>query len=306
MTIGFNQSQVTFAVGSVSAPTFRLPSAGLLAGVLRAMEGGRHNLVRRRGRTFLDALAAPLDCSTLWSASMSASLLLHIAFIVAGITFYVPEDGGNIAAQPRKIILELVTPPNEVTAVLGYSQSDNNIAAKELDASSPEPPRITSSRAKYLSEAVRGDAGTITSSEDVETESRKMKYSANAVAFEALKIPADNALDSETQAQNSEFKEQRILRAWEKQLIAHLARHRSYPTGAANPHAQVTLTFVLDRGGHIVSAAVLKSSSEAGIDRAALTMMARSDPVPPPPSSVADRGLTFTLPIVFTARRPRR
>jgi len=37
-------------------------------------------------------------------------------------------------------------------------------------------------------------------------------------------------------------------------------------------------------------------------DQAALAMVRRSDPVPPPPPLVADEGLSFTLPVIFRVK----
>jgi outer membrane biosynthesis protein TonB len=37
-------------------------------------------------------------------------------------------------------------------------------------------------------------------------------------------------------------------------------------------------------------------------DEAALAMIHRSDPVPPPPPLVADEGLSFTLPVIFRVK----
>jgi TonB family protein len=59
---------------------------------------------------------------------------------------------------------------------------------------------------------------------------------------------------------------------------------------------------VLDRLGHVVSATVVKGSGDPVFDKAALAMVHRSDPVPPPPPLVADEGLSFTLPVVFRVK----
>jgi periplasmic protein TonB len=63
--------------------------------------------------------------------------------------------------------------------------------------------------------------------------------------------------------------------------------------------AEVVVNFALDRMGHVVSWRVVKSSGDAAFDAAALAMLQRSDPVPPPPPLVADEGLTFTMPVIF-------
>ena len=66
--------------------------------------------------------------------------------------------------------------------------------------------------------------------------------------------------------------------------------------------AEVIVGFVLDRVGHVVSARIVKGSGDASFDEAALAMLRRSDPVPPPPSGIADANLSFTVPVDFRAK----
>jgi TonB family protein len=86
---------------------------------------------------------------------------------------------------------------------------------------------------------------------------------------------------------------------WEKQLAAHFDKYKRYPPDRVMRSAEVVVSFVLDRVGHVLSARIVKGSGDASFDDAALAMLQRSDPVPPPPPVVADEGLTFTLPVVF-------
>jgi periplasmic protein TonB len=60
--------------------------------------------------------------------------------------------------------------------------------------------------------------------------------------------------------------------------------------------------FALDRTGHVLSASIVRGSGDASFDEAALAMMRRADPVPPPPPRVADEGLTFTMPVIFRVK----
>jgi len=85
---------------------------------------------------------------------------------------------------------------------------------------------------------------------------------------------------------------------WQKELAAHFDKYKRYPEDRAMQAAEVVVNFVLDRMGHVVSWRVVKGSGDAAFDAAALAMLQRSDPVPPPPL-VADEGLTFTMPVIF-------
>ena len=95
----------------------------------------------------------------------------------------------------------------------------------------------------------------------------------------------------------------RLMRiTWQKTLMAHLDRHKRYPSDRSRQSAQIVVAFQIDRTGHVLSATIAKSSGDSAFDEAALAMMKRSDPLPPPPPLVADDGLSFTLPVVFRVR----
>jgi TonB family protein len=89
---------------------------------------------------------------------------------------------------------------------------------------------------------------------------------------------------------------------WQKELAAHFNKFKRYPAERKSPRAEVVVSFVLDRLGHVISKRIVKGSGDAAFDAAALDMLQRSDPVPAPPPLVADDGLTFSLPVIFQAK----
>ena len=90
--------------------------------------------------------------------------------------------------------------------------------------------------------------------------------------------------------------------AWQKELAAPLDKHKRYPAERSQKSAEIVVSFALDRMGHVLSASIVKGSGDAAFDQAALAMVKRSDPVPPPPPLVADEGLNFTLPVFFRVK----
>jgi TonB family protein len=94
----------------------------------------------------------------------------------------------------------------------------------------------------------------------------------------------------------------RLRATWQKELIAHLDRHKRYPADRSQKSAEIVVSFVLDRMGHVLSTSIVKGSGDAAFDAAALAMVRRSDPVPQPPPAVADEGLNFTLPVIFKVK----
>jgi TonB family protein len=127
--------------------------------------------------------------------------------------------------------------------------------------------------------------------------------SEESVAAEATAAPAvadvPDAPRSVALVQGIGASAQRIRMTWQKELAAHLNRHKRYPSGGDKRNAEIVVTFVLDRTGRILSSSVVRGSGDASFDEAALAMLRRSNPVPPPPRIVADEGLSFTMPVVF-------
>jgi len=94
----------------------------------------------------------------------------------------------------------------------------------------------------------------------------------------------------------------RIRATWQKELVSHLDKHKRYPAHGSRKTVEITVNFVLDRVGHVVSTSIVKGSGDPAFDEAAVAMIRRSDPVPAPPPLIADEGLSFTLPVIFRVK----
>ena len=131
--------------------------------------------------------------------------------------------------------------------------------------------------------------------------------SEESVATEATAMPTvDSAPESPRSvapAQGTGESARRVRATWQKELAAHFNKFKRYPADRSMQSAEVVVSFVLDRIGHVLSTHISKGSGDASFDEAALAMLRRSDPVPPPPPLVADEGLTFTCRSSSTSSR---
>jgi periplasmic protein TonB len=89
--------------------------------------------------------------------------------------------------------------------------------------------------------------------------------------------------------------------SWQQSMVARLARLH-YPPQARGVQGVVSLAFSVDRHGNLVSSRIVKSSGSALLDAAALDLIKRAAPLPPPPAEIADSELSFVVPIRFAAR----
>jgi periplasmic protein TonB len=92
--------------------------------------------------------------------------------------------------------------------------------------------------------------------------------------------------------------------AWVSQLLAHLNRHKQYPSAARARHEEgiVTLSFTMDRDGHVLARNIVKSSGSHALDAEALAMLQRAEPLPAFPPSMAGASRSFSVPIRFSLR----
>ena len=130
--------------------------------------------------------------------------------------------------------------------------------------------------------------------------------STKSVAAEATATPSSEAIPegprSIAPAIGTGETARRVRATWQKELVAHLDKHKRYPSERQQKAAEIYIRFTLDRLGHVLSTAIEKSSGDTAFDEAALAMVRRSDPVPQPPPLVADEGLSFTLPVIFRVK----
>ncbi|MCP9630523.1 TonB family protein [Rhodopseudomonas palustris] len=85
---------------------------------------------------------------------------------------------------------------------------------------------------------------------------------------------------------------------WRSLLMAHLKRRKRAVSATAGTRAVAYVRFSIDGGGHVLSAALLRSSGVAEVDREAVALVQRASPVPSPPPSAAR---TLTVPVGFTS-----
>src|SRR5207302_2585027 len=101
--------------------------------------------------------------------------------------------------------------------------------------------------------------------------------STESVAAEATATPSSEAIEkgprSVAPAQGTGESARRMRATWQKELIAHLDKHKRYPAERSQKTAQILISFVLDRMGHVVSTSIVKRSGEIAFDQAALAML---------------------------------
>lgn len=92
---------------------------------------------------------------------------------------------------------------------------------------------------------------------------------------------------------------------WKARLLAHLDSKKRYPPGAQRLRQEgvVHVRFTMDRAGRVLASRIERSSGRALLDREALAMLARAQPLPAPPPEIAGATIELTTPVEFFLSR---
>lgn len=250
-----------------------------------------------------------------WIFAAIAAVALHAGALALALVAMQRDDEpdqlgtnaievGYVRLSPKTEMVDLPAGPNSEASVAAPAVQEQQEVVKDVDL-----PQATPTETEDPDRIVTPDNRKKPAEDKVETPKAPALASAAAVATEATAAPSSEPSTASTRSVAPELgtgdSARRVRTTWQRELIAHLARYRRYPSDRSSKQADIMVTFTLDRTGHVQSASVAASSGDRSFDEAALAMMRRADPVPPPPPLVADEGLTFTLPVQFRSKDHR-
>jgi TonB family protein len=238
--------------------------------------------------------------------------VLHVgggALAVAHLRSVEPDD--TFGAPAIEIGLEMTSPHLEPTDLPPGPDADASVASPALaeqkaEVKETELPKDVPTESDDPDRVVATNSPNKPKEDDSKIAEVQTTASLESVAAEATATPSSEAIPEGTRsvapAQGTGASAQRLRATWQKELVAHLDRHKRYPAERSQKSAEILVSFALDRMGHVLSTRIVKGSGDAAFDEAALAMIRRSDPVPQPPPVIADEGLNFTLPVIFRVK----
>lgn len=254
----------------------------------------------------------PRPSLRLWIFAALGAVVLHVggaALAVAHLRTDEPDD--TFGTPAIEIGLEMTAPHLEPTDLPPGPDAEASVASPALaeqkaEVKETELPKDVPTEADDPDRVVAPNSPVKPKQDDTKIAKVQTSASMESVAAEATATPSSDAIPegarSVAPAQGTGASAQRLRATWQKELIAHLDRHKRYPAERSQKTAEIVVSFALDRMGHVLSASIVKGSGDKAFDEAALAMVRRSDPVPQPPPAVADEGLNFTLPVIFKVK----
>lgn len=248
----------------------------------------------------------------LWILAAVGALALHLgcgALAIAHLQTDEPED--SLGASAIEVGIELASLRREATDLPPGPDTDASVASPALAEQKAEVketalPKEVPTEADDPDRLVAPNESNKPKEDDPKIAAVQTSASSESVAAEATATPGSEAIPegprSVAPAIGTGETARRVRATWQKELIAHLDKHKRYPAERSQKSAEILVSFALDRMGHVLSTSIVKGSGDTAFDEAALAMVRRSDPVPQPPPLVADEGLSFTLPVIFRVK----
>jgi protein TonB len=248
----------------------------------------------------------------LWILAAVGALALHVGGGALAVAHLRSDDlDDSLGAPAIEIGLELTSPRLEASDLPPGPDTNASVASPALaeqkaELKETELPKDVPTEADDPDRVVTPNDSNKPKEEDSKIAAVQTNASTESVAAEATAMPSSEAVRqgprSIAPAQGIGESARRARVTWQKELMAHLDKHKRYPAERTQKSAEILVSFALDRMGHVLSTSIIKGSGDKAFDEAALAMIRRSDPVPQPPPLVADEGLYFTLPVIFRVK----
>jgi protein TonB len=248
----------------------------------------------------------------LWVLAAVAALALHLGGAALAIThLQEAEPDDSLGASAIEVGVELESTHREATDLPPGPDTDASVASPQLaeqkaEVKETDLPKDIPTETEEADRIVTPNDTKKPTEDDPKIAAVQTQASTESVAAEATAMPSSDEIPegkrSVAPAIGTGASASRVRATWQKELVAHLDKHKRYPAERQLKAAEIYVRFTLDRLGHVLSTAIEKSSGDTAFDEAALAMVKRSDPVPVPPPLIADEGLSFTLPVIFRVK----
>ena len=210
-------------------------------------------------------------------------------------------------SRPQLAAAEQAQPDQQAKPELEQVKSqktDIDLPTEQASPSEAEDPDLRMAKERTREEAEVAPEMT-QATEAAEAQEQKVQSEAS-VAVEAApeqraEAPAEKAAAPDVG--NAKDAERRI-NAWQKAIFAHIGRFKTYPEEARKKHIKgdIVVAFVLDRKGGVSGVRVETGSGYPVLDQAALAVLSRAAPLPPPPREVGGETVELLLPMRYQLR----
>ncbi|MDR3468424.1 MAG: TonB family protein [Xanthobacteraceae bacterium] len=244
----------------------------------------------------------------LWSLAAVCAVAVHAAVALTLASVQSDSSEESFGAAALEVGLETGAPSEDASDLPPGPEMAASVASAAAAEQTPvvdeaAPVRIDRAPSATADPAAMPDAAEQPKPDDPDKAAVRRTASQDSAAAEAIAPPSQEAVRpaprSVAPAPGNEAGDRRLRVVWQNALRTHVEKYKRYPAARSQKTVDLIVRFSIDRAGHVLSAEILKSSGDAEFDAAAIAMLRRADPVPLPPPTVADQGLSFNLPVSF-------
>ncbi len=233
-----------------------------------------------------------------WGICFALVLGFHVAGAAALLAHW--NDDADLVANAPVIMIELAPMPvapqtQETELPPGPEQTEA--------APQPEPQPEKPVEKEEIKPAPAKDAElSITPPKPEEKQKEKRPPHKQASLASAPSATEQKSERAAAPAPGAASHNPNALPNWKSALVARLERYKRYPSDARGESGIAQLAFSIDRAGGVHDARILHSSGSSALDSATLDLVARAQPLPPPPPEVQGAHIAIVVPIRYSAR----
>jgi periplasmic protein TonB len=247
-----------------------------------------------------------------WAACLAFALTFHAALAVALLRYWNPKQE-QLAGAPL-ILVELaavpVAPaPTSSDAPPGPQQMQTQAApAVKHEAKrdiKPQPEKPVEKTASIASQPrAERPAAALPPPKPAEPPRQKKPAASPARQASAPSAAPHRAERTAAPSRGASTGNPDAISDWKSRLVSRLERFKHYPAKAQarGEHGVAQLAFSVDRSGRIHDVRIRRSSGSTTLDRATLALVARAQPLPPPPPEIRGGRIAITVPIRYNIR----
>src|SRR3954464_13737401 len=198
----------------------------------------------------------------LWVFAALAALALHIGGGALAIAHLRTDDlDESLGAPAIEIGLELMSPRLDATDLPPGPDTEASVASPALaeqkaEVKETELPKDVPTETDDPDRVVAPNDSNKPKEEDPKIAAVQTSASTESVAAEATATPSSEAIPegrrSIAPAIGNGETARRVRATWQKELVAHLDKHKKYPSDRSQKAAQIYGRFTLDRLGHVL------------------------------------------------------
>ncbi|KKO61201.1 Gram-negative bacterial tonB protein [Janthinobacterium sp. KBS0711] len=240
-----------------------------------------------------------------WGIATSLVVAAALALLLWAGWRSVSVAPANPAASVMVVFAaQAMSPETRQAATAGARQSAASSAARPPKSAVREEatPVLARAAAPEIVVAEKEEKAAASPSDEpgkdaVKEESIPAQASSSAMpAPAAVRGPQAAPFDSDTPSTNA------APASWQSRVLGHLAHFKRYPGDARQRKraGAAWVRFQVDRDGKLLASELVTSSGTVLLDREALQVLERAQPLPAPPDNVLHQGtVTVTLPVSF-------